>query len=68
VAITEFSHLPFLERIQKYREMAAEARKHAEETTSQTARQSYLVIAQHWETLAAVSEVLLQVEIAAPGN
>jgi hypothetical protein len=49
----EFSDLPLLERIQKYRAMATDARKQAEMTSSQTARRSYVVIAEHWEALAA---------------
>ena len=52
----EFSDLPLLERIQKYRAMAGDARKQAEATSSQTARRSYVVIAEHWEALAADAE------------
>jgi len=52
----EISDLPLLERIQKYRDMAAEARRKSAATSTSFVRESYLVIAEHWEVLAVEAE------------
>jgi hypothetical protein len=56
MAIGEFSNLPLMERIQKYRTMAGDARKEAATASSQVARRSYILIAEHWEALASDAE------------
>ena len=56
MTIGEFSELPLMERIQKYRAMAGNARLQASSATSQVARQSYALIAEHWEALAKDAE------------
>ena len=61
MAITENSDLPLLERIQKYRDMAVDARGKAETVTSQTARRMYLVLAEHWDALALDVERSLRI-------
>jgi hypothetical protein len=53
MTISEVSDLPLLERIQKYRDMAGDARKEAATASSQVTRRSYVLIAEHWEALAA---------------
>ena len=56
MSIGEFSDLPLMERIQKYRVMAGDARKEAAAASSQVTRRSYVLIAEHWEALAADAE------------
>ena len=50
------NELPLLERIQKYRDMAADAQGKADAANSPTARSMYLVLAKHWEALATEAE------------
>lgn len=56
MTFSEVSDLPLLERIQKYRGMAYEARQAAETASSRAAKDLYKVIAEHWETLAQDTE------------
>jgi hypothetical protein len=60
MTISEFSMLPLLERIQKFRDIADSARAQAESASSQVARMSYVLIAQHWEALATDAEQKLE--------
>jgi len=48
--MTEFSELPQLERIKRYRQMATEAR-HAGNRSTGHMREAYLLIAERWESL-----------------
>jgi hypothetical protein len=61
MSISENSDLPLLERIQKYRDMALDARGKAETVTSQTARRMYIVLAEHWDALAVEVEQSLKI-------
>jgi|GraSoi_2013_40cm_1033754.scaffolds.fasta_scaffold34310_2 hypothetical protein len=60
MTIGEFSELPLMERIQKYRAMALRARKEAERASSKVARKSYALIADHWDALAVDAEKKLE--------
>jgi hypothetical protein len=48
----EFSHLPREERAKRYRQLAEDARREAARSAG-AARNSYLLIAEQWESLAA---------------
>ncbi len=50
--MTDFSHLPLRERVKKYREQAAEARKAAARIDDRSIREAYIIIAERWEALA----------------
>jgi len=50
--VTDFSQLPPLERAKRYRQLAEEARREASNAQGE-ARQSYCVIAEQWDRLAA---------------
>jgi len=50
--VSEFSDLPPQERMQRYLDLAADARREAARAPG-AARQSYLLFAEQWEKLAA---------------
>ena len=50
--MTDFSHLPLRERVKKYREQAAEARRVAGRIDDRDIRDAYIIIAERWEALA----------------
>ena len=50
--MTEYSHLPPLERAAKYRELATDARNEAARVSGGAVKESYIVIAERWEELA----------------
>ena len=57
--MTELSDLPPSERIQRYRELAAAARKEAAGTTGYH-RESYLTLADDWDRLASTLETWIE--------
>lgn len=59
MSMPEFSHLPPKERVKRYRELALDARREAANSKG-AARQSYLIIAEQWEKLAADAEAEAQ--------
>jgi hypothetical protein len=52
VLVTEFSEMPPVERAKRYRQFAADARGEAANATG-PAKKSYVIIAEHWDKLAA---------------
>ena len=59
MAATEYSELPLPLRAKAYRNLAGEARREAERSEAM-AGQSYLVIAEQWDRLAADIERYLE--------
>ncbi len=59
MSMPEFSHLPPKERARRYRELAQDARREAANSKG-PAQQSYLLIAEQWEKLAADSDAEAQ--------
>jgi hypothetical protein len=53
--MTEMSELPPLQRIERYRALAADARREAAACNG-ALRESYLLMARHWDILAKAVE------------
>jgi len=53
--VTDFSQLPPLDRAKKYRQLAGDARREAENADS-TVQESYKLLAEHWGNLADKTE------------
>ena len=63
VFVTELSELPPVERAIRYRELARDALREAEQTLGQD-RESYLNLAKGWEGLAEVTERILAARVS----
>jgi hypothetical protein len=64
MATTPHGQLSPITHIRLLHELAADARKDAEAATDNAARESYIVVAEHWEKLAAEAERRLSSELA----
>jgi hypothetical protein len=53
--VTELSELPPVKRVERYRALAADARREASACNG-AMRESYLLMAHHWEILARTVE------------
>jgi len=53
--VTELSELPPVQRVERYRALAADARREASACNG-AMRESYLLMAHHWEILARAVE------------
>ena len=59
--MTEFSELPPLKRLQRYLQLASDARREADASQGGV-RESYTLMAEHWEYLAKAMEETLRSE------